>query len=403
MDTFLFSVLIVLLVILAASAALTLAALPGWIRIPQPYLKKLFTMVILEAVAVILAFASKGADRLLHLSANVLDTARQLDDFRISLEDSLTMTQSWINEPSDITASGLTGLEEPKGPLALAVDDEEPNLYVIEPVMNSLRVRRCLRFIDPNASGPTKELDPEDLEAITWDGTKWYYASTSFRQYGKDGITSRYLLRFQIDPRRWTESDYRIKPDLRDISDILREFLADNGVEIDRESWMRRAEPCENWQPWALEIEGLATRDNLLIGLKWPLDSNKNALIAVYDWETNRFVKLLRLQLYADGISALSYDITTEKLIVVGNPPAKERTGDANDALRLLGDSRMYAFDWPKGSNEPTNMKKIPLSRTNAKLEGIALVKEEGTRKAWLAYDGPSSALIRQDIAVLDM
>lgn len=54
MDTHIIVLLVVFIAIFVATAALTLCALPGWIKIPDTYLKILFSSLLLEVIACIL-------------------------------------------------------------------------------------------------------------------------------------------------------------------------------------------------------------------------------------------------------------------------------------------------------------------------------------------------------------
>ena len=58
------SIIVIFLVIFVATAAITLASLPGWIKIPEGYQKTLFTALILEVVAcVFLLFKQTNIDK----------------------------------------------------------------------------------------------------------------------------------------------------------------------------------------------------------------------------------------------------------------------------------------------------------------------------------------------------
>ena len=52
--------LIIITVIFALTALLTLCALPGWIKIPDNYLKILFSSLILEVIAFVFVFVKSG-------------------------------------------------------------------------------------------------------------------------------------------------------------------------------------------------------------------------------------------------------------------------------------------------------------------------------------------------------
>jgi hypothetical protein len=128
------------------------------IVINQRYLNRLFTSLLLEVVTIGIAVGAITVKELRQSTQDISKAAKDLKAFTVTQEEFLVNTRSWINEPSGLTSSNLTGSAEAKGPFALAVDDEEPEIYVVEKVSNYLRVRRAL---------PLSDESPEDLEAIT--------------------------------------------------------------------------------------------------------------------------------------------------------------------------------------------------------------------------------------------
>ena len=346
------------------------------IVINQRYLNRLFTSLLLEVVTIGIAVGaitvkelrqstqdiSKAVKELRQSTQDISKAAKDLKAFTVTLEEFLVNTRSWINEPSGLTSSNLIGSAEAKGPFALAVDDEEPEIYVVEKVSNYLRVRRAL---------PLSDEIPEDLEAITFDGQRYYYATTSFRQLGTDGQNSRKLLKFEIDNRRWVDIDYSIKTEVRDISNKLGTFLKNHDIQINVKDWSKKQSPTEDWHPWALEIEGISVRNSdLLIGLKWPLNSSKNAIIVSYNWDTDEFKNIYEVDLSGKGITDLFFDPGKSHLLVAANPPAKEKDNNTADERNLLGESAIYAFNWRDFSKDPIFLNKVPsVARTKAKLE----------------------------------
>jgi hypothetical protein len=290
-----------------------------------------------------------------------------------------------LNEPSDLSCSSLEA-DFVSGAFGVAVDDEEPTLFVLEQVQDSLRIRALLTFREP----------VRDLEAVTWCGGDTYIASTSFRQLGANEANMRKLIKFDLPLRAWERAGSEINGTSQDVSQELGRFLHENGVVVDTQAWGAFANAPSGsdkpWHPYALEIEGLACDGGeILLGLKWPLDPNANALIVGYDWDSQQCTRLVRLDLAGQGISSLAPDAAHNQILVVSNPPAKERDGNAWDERNTLGLSRINVFDWPlpKADQPLVPKKSVRASRGGAKLEGLTIA----AGSAWLAFDGPTHGL----------
>lgn len=359
------------------------------LSIREPYLRKLFTFLLLEVLTIALSIAYISVSRLDEATSAVQEVTSEL---RASAAEWDDISKSWLNEPSGITNSNLQGYQDKQGPFGLAVDDEEPNIFVLEAVDHQLRVRRTISIMNE---------DPDDFEAITWDQSEWYFAVTSHRQLEPEGAQSRKLLRFKIDPRKWVDIDYKITAQGRDLSEKLENYLALHQIALDRKIWVTRSPAVDQWHPWAIEIEGLTIRHGqLLIGLKWPLSADHRALILVYDWNKDEFIGYQELNLNSMGISDLAYDGQKDLLIVAANPPEKDRDHNDEDERLYLGESTVHVFHWPSSESSPKRISKVAaLARTKSKLEGITLVGNE----LWLAYDKPNYALMRRPITELDL
>ena len=393
MNTFYWTVLIILLGFFVVTGILTLLAIARFgpderplVTMDPKYLGRLFTSLLLEVVVLVITIGGLAVNGLRESSKNMDKSSSQLNKALANLEASiLRETNEIINEPS-----GLTSFEK-GGLYGLVVDDEEPLLFVVAPSDNDLRFRRTLRL---------EGMDPEDLEAVTWDRQSWFYATTSFRQLGDEGKATRQLLRFEI-PEDWMSIEYVAQPQARDISEDLRTFLSSNGIAVDRGLWEKRAPQSDRWHPWALEIEGLAIRnDELLIGLKWPLSEDGKAVLVAYSWEDREFTDVQRLSLDGKGISDLAYRPLGEILLVAANPPAKERRGNEHDEKEHLGKSSLYVYSWPTAERLPRLLHTVhAIARIRAKLEGVSIVGDE----VWLTYDGPNHDLARQPISILEL
>ncbi len=372
-------VLYMFLFIFLATAIITLLAVIRCVRIDPRFLNWLFFALIGEVVASVLALGNFALTRYETLDQSLTNTVENLNDM-------LLFSQSCLNEPSDITSSDLKGCRHVPGPFALAVDDDEPYVFIVRRTGDDLSAYKTLHFgeIQP----------PEDLEAITWDQDKWYYASTSFRKF--DDPSSLQLLRFEVKSRAWIDDEYRLTPEVRNIAEPLYDLLNKNGIEIDRKAWAEKTKPSKNlnedWHPYEIEMEALAVRnETLLLGLKWPLDSNGHALLAEYSWKDKAFTRITRLDLAGAGISGLSFDIADKVLFVVANPPAKVRKLHfAVDVDRLCGKTIVYKYDWPLDAETPQKIAEVrSLARPRAKLEGLAKIDNE----VWVTYDGPNHGL----------
>lgn len=356
------------------------------ITIEKRYRDRLFNSLITEVVAVVIALGWLVVDQ-------VRDNNREMqesNEWKVSIEEWIIASQSWIKEPSGLCNSNLRGTDSRRGPFALAVDDDEPDIFVIGSILDGLGVLKTLTF---------EKHEPNDLEAICWDENKWYYATTSHRRLGEGQDLTRMLLRFMIDPRRWKDPDYKIEAETRDIAQALYNYLKDScGIVIDTVLWNKKSKLGPQWHPYALEIEGLAHMNgDLLVGLKWPLDDSGKAILLAYNWETSAFIGHATLALNGKGISALAYDSEKANLVVIANPPQKERTNNRQDYEFYLGESVGYVFNWPHDQAEPSLSHKLAgVSYPNSKLEGIALVDGE---EVWLAYDGPEHLLVKETVA----
>lgn len=397
MNTFLWTVLVVFMCLFLATGFLTLLGIVRFgprrralVTIEESYLNRLFTSLLLEVVAIGLSVVTIAVNQLRGTVDGIKRTTDELNEFRTSLNESLRMTSSWLNEPSGLTTTSLAGSGEAHKPFGLAVDDEKPDLFVVEKVLDNLRVRKVIELSDQK---------PKDLEAITWDREKFYYATTSFRQLGEEGEPYRKLLRFKVDSKRWVDSDYEIATETRDFSAKLGAFLVANHIPVDWERWSQpQAPPQKDWHPWQLEIEGLAVcNDELVIGLKWPLTPQKEAILLTYNWAQDEFREFHPLDLNGKGISDLAYDPEHNLLFVAANPPEKEREKVREDESRYLGESSIQVFDWADSARQPKFRSKLQgFNRPRAKLEGIAIIGDD----LWLAYDGPNNALVSERFSV---
>jgi len=359
------------------------------VTIQDKYRTKLFHSLILEVIAVIISLAVIFIGKI----NNGIRNIDKITEWRVTADEWTLLSQSWINEPSGLCNSGLLGVDSRGGQFALAVDDDEADIFVIGSMFDNLGVMKALPF---------RAERPNDLEAICWDGDEWYYAITSHRRLGNGQAKTRKLLRFRIDPKLWLDPAYEIEADSKDISKTLYEYLITNGIIIDTVLWDKKSEPQAQWHPYALEIEGLSyINGDLIIGLKWPLDETENALLFRYNWEAGEFRGILRIALNGKGISALTFDPSKNILIVAANPPEKEREDNKEDYSLYLGESVGYVFKWINEKSELEFSHKLAsVSHPNTRLEGIALL---AGNEVWLAYDGPIWGLFKKSADEIEL
>ncbi|CAA0105619.1 Uncharacterised protein [Halioglobus japonicus] len=349
------------------------------------------------------------------------ETINQISELQLNRDEWRVLSYAMVNEPSGITPINLPGYEDARSPFGLVVDDEESRFFLIQWVGEPGYglVLRAIDFVEIDDSGeyPVEQLlRVDDLEGIAVDD-KNVYAVTSHRELGKEGKRVRHLLRFSIDRSRLDEPDYRVEVETRDLTKIkdvdLGSTMASAGLEVNDRIWkddfgrngLRKDgepnDPYWEWQQYAVEIEGITVRnDKIIIGLKYPLKAETGeAILLAYDWDKNQFEGFYKVNLGTLGISGLFFDEDSERLIVAASPTAKVRTGyevQKSDEIRLLGNSKLFLFDWPLASDDdPANrILGNSAARARSKIEGVALSGAD----IWLAHDGPEPAIVKEPI-----
>jgi hypothetical protein len=358
----------------------------------------------LEAMAAIKAKIPEPATRLTPylLAVKPLQASLTPNDAKKAIQRNgavASLAKAAMKEPSGLCSSGLSDESDGPGALALAVDDDRSTVFVLaRQADGSLGAVRALPISIGGSSNEDMEIN--DLESITWDRAKYYFAAGSHRSSASKQAKTRHLLRLTIDPAHWADANYTVASEDRDIGAALVAYLHTQGVVVSEEKWKKDADPPANgdWHPYAMEIEGLAVRkDRLLLGLKWPLKDDGAAIVVEYDWSdgpNGKFTRIWFLGLDSQqGISELTYDSDASQLLVVGNLPAKVREGDSGDDKRLTGKSVVYTFD-DSGDKFTLKSKTAALGRDGAKLEGLAIMPNgKGGVDLWLGYDGRTSGL----------
>lgn len=273
-----------------------------YVKVKPRFEDKLFWCLIVEIIVLCL----NGAGASLH-SINKDRVSDVKEELKLSLGAWETASRIWMSEPSGLSLSGLHDSSNPCK-LLVAVDDEESAVFIIDTQHDGFPlVRAELPLSD--GKGPLVE----DLEAITYDGTQSYYALASHRLLGDEDKAkrSRKLVKFEIDQDKYLDSKYKLRTESIDLTTdpdpVLGKFLAGHGV--DPNNWDTEGNDPHKY---GLELEGMAYHgSHLYIGLKWPLDSNNNALLISYAHLTKRFDGIWRLDLEdkkgtRHGISALA-------------------------------------------------------------------------------------------------
>lgn len=365
-------------------------------RAPAKFSNKLFVVLIIEIVGLCLSMAGVVIyEPLKHIEAK----QEAEEGLHLSLEAWKKSSMSWMDEPSGLSRSGLKDPNQ-TGTLLVGVDDEESAVFILQASPDHFPLVRARLTLDPTI---------EDLEAITYDGTRYYYALASHRLTGNEDNAprTRKLLQVVI-PDSWrdgygsvsVESSIDLTDPPRDATGLatgLEEFLRRHQVSVNENLWQRR-EPGD--QPFALEFEGIAIHgDNLYLGLKYPLDSG-NAILLTYSWSAQNFGQYCTLDLEGQGISDMAVD--GSDIILASNPPQNVDKDADRASLQYYGASRLWRFSLEdpafSGSNceglvgeELTCLKPRP----DAKLEGVAVAASE----LFLAFDGEQPYFDRLPLA----
>lgn len=357
----------------------------SWFTVSPRFENRLFSALIVEIIVMCLAVAGSVFDDRRDL---VSEKQKAETGLELSLEAWESASRSWMNEPSGLSQSGLNDSDS-VGPVLVGVDDEESAVFVLHTQPGHFPLVRALLVL----VGKDGKAAAEDLEAITYDGSRYYYALASHRQLGdnKKARNSRKLLKFKIPSDSWQDGYEDIviesSTDLTSLPNDqigLEQFLSDNGVVVT--GWHKKGELP---QQYGLEIEGIVYYGGqLYFGLRWPLDSDK-ALLLSYSIGDQKFNWIRRLDLKAHGISALA--VSGEDLIVTSNPPQKVDIEKDPASAQYYGKSRLWrfsiarlAFEGVEGlpALEGERLSLVP--KPDAKLEGIAAVGSE----LFLTFDG---------------
>ncbi len=358
----------------------------------------LFKALVIEIIAICLTVAGAYFD-------DRRELVKERDEANATLELTLNswegISRVWMDEPSGSSTSGLTDPAS-EGAVLVGVDDEESALFVLNTKDGHFPlVRSYIELVGSNGKAIA-----DDLEAVTYDGSKYYYAIASHRLTGKASKARkvRRLLKFEI-PEEW-ESGYSkvVVTSPTDLTD-----LPEGGVELD--TLLRQAGvDLTNWRsdkvdpphPFGLEIEGIVySGGTLFIGLKWPLD-NEAALLLGYNISSESFSWIRRLKLTGEdglpqGITGLA--INGDHLLVASNPPQKVDVDHDPGSVKYYGKSKLWAFPLAvfetTGNQEPLDGTPVFLAvQDNTKLEGIA---SEGN-KLYLSFEGD-----RQVFRIVDL
>ena len=152
------SIIIIFLVIFIASAAITLASLPGWIKIPESYQKTLFTALILEVVAcVFLLFKQANIENnKLRLNREHEWAAISTDGklFQLKVNDSVVGLGAKEFEQKARTMATYKMVKEPDPKDAMTVDFlvKNDSTYIGKVSMESLKAMNLFNGIETSGS-----------------------------------------------------------------------------------------------------------------------------------------------------------------------------------------------------------------------------------------------------------
>jgi len=330
----------------------------------------------------------------LEFNADILK--RDLNVFSDISKHWKTLTMDFLDEPSGLTVFGVRKKSDPL--MAIAVDDEVNGIFVLQSIGSNIGLRRIL----------TIDEKIDDLEAVCYDeSSRYYYAVASHRKFDKKKVMK--MLRFNIDRNDIDVSGFKIKIDKKSsfenlstgIYTVMRGLdLATkinnnpNSIKINHHKWSDK----NTKNPYyALEIEGCVIFNNeLLLGLKYPLDKKDKAILLRYNLEKeDSFEKtpdVFSLMLGdKQGITALAFDNSRKYLLVAANPTDKidHEKNNGVKAYQVFAHSRIVIFKQENGIFRKVESHSI--SRENAKLEGMAVIDDE----LWLTFEGQATYIER--------
>jgi hypothetical protein len=378
-------------VLIALFATLNMPRLKKYVSVKKAYADRLFKVAVIEIVVLCMTFAGQS-----------LMEARVTDVERVQAEESLSFSTNewaknsllWLNEPSDLAATPFRTRDD--RPLLLAVDDDEPGIFLIEARNQTDRTLMLINHMFSLA-------DIADIEGAAWNQGDTYYVMTSHRRLDEskrdERQDERKLLSFRIERNSGSFDRLQLVGNPVDLTfgnTPLQNFLEENNVAIDRGLWKKNSEGSH---PYALELEGLAFHDNkLYMGMKWPLDASGRALLLTWDIRSETFVSLVPLDFNGNGITALTVDPETKTLLIAVNPPQRMAPELAGSYEKYGGKSQLYVVPVDELGKPDMRLRPIlNVQRLDAKLEGIAVI--DGLLV--LSYDGRPSAFVTQPRAVI--
>jgi hypothetical protein len=353
---------------------------------------------------------------------------RKVSTFEL-LNEAISPGSSWIEfaiddivqEASGLTVAGMVDGEIE--PLLIAVDDEEPNLFIIRPVtvslangmqLMSMKIVRVLRIRGIHSQ--SADFEDVSVAPADADGVVRCFVLSSHRQASDKAVMK--LLQITVKAKDWNDvSSLTLRPEI--VSNVSPfDFTTDEAMKKSFAEWLpalhaasgNDQDPAADaWKEtyadkpqsklgrkYAVELEGLAavSANELLVGLRQPARNDGMAsILRIVPGKSVLFLGLVDLGLADEsrnqpwGISGLAYDAEQDLLYVAANPALK-----LNDSF---GQSRLLVYRRadinPGRIARPLNgqsEKDWDVRRPGFKLEGVAVSGEW----VWLSYENDSES-----------
>ena len=166
------SIIVIFLIIFVATAAITLASLPGWIKIPEGYQKTLFTSLILEVVACVFLLFKQINSPKNELKLNrqhewaAISTDGEL--FQLRVNDSIVGldARQFEKKARSMATYSLVREKDPKDALIVDFLIKNDSTYIGKVSLESLKAMDLFNGIETSGS---------EFERVTFanSGSQW--------------------------------------------------------------------------------------------------------------------------------------------------------------------------------------------------------------------------------------
>lgn len=302
-----------------------------------------------------------------------------------------------LNEPSGLTSSPFH--DRTGAPLAVAVDDEEPHVFVLRRQKTGEQ-----RMIVVHRAYPLDEETVDDLEGVVYvseqpdsspegsDPLKAdFFLLGSHREHPAEAPSPSGLVRVSLwrDPLRVGEFTMTVDEVINLHSDAKPGLVDLLSPIVSREDRGRFGKDLQNGEEWSeargslfpIELEGLAydPRDQrLFVGLRWPrAEAKKRAILLKFDPELRTWADPICLDLGGLVISGLTLD--RKLLYIAASQPGKKKYERARLYRCRLDFKPLECAEY------------IELDDNDVKPEGLAMIyadPESGDGALWSVHEG---------------